>query len=146
MFPKVKSKDFYRRRPATGRPSRSFAQREWRRGAGGARPAKKYKYLSLLLLFRWSKTCSFPKTIRAKVLAEVLENTMEEENLVEVVRQLFLCFQQWFLNSMLTSHDFFVRTQNQRQHPKAKWMIMNQRISQGSKRREWSRWTIQTRF
>ena len=50
---------------------------------------------------RWSKTCSFPKTIRAKVLAEVLENTMEEENLVEVVRQSFLCFQQWrlFLNA-----------------------------------------------
>jgi len=32
---------------------------------------------------KWSKTCSFPKTIRAQVLAQVLENTREEENLVE---------------------------------------------------------------
>ena len=34
---------------------------------------------------KWSKTCSFPKTIRAQVLAEVLENTKEEENLIEVI-------------------------------------------------------------
>ena len=39
---------------------------------------------------KWSKTCSFPKTIRAQVLAEVLENTKVEENLIEVIQQLVL--------------------------------------------------------
>ena len=39
---------------------------------------------------KWSKTCSFPKTIRAQVLAEVLENTKDEENLIEVIQQFVL--------------------------------------------------------
>ena len=40
---------------------------------------------------KWSKTCSFPKTIRAQVLAQVLENTREEENLVEVSQPIVKC-------------------------------------------------------
>ena len=76
MFPKVKSKDFLQEETCDGSTFQEFCT------------------TGVETRSRWSKTCSFPKTIRAKVLAEVLENTMEEENLVEVVRQLFLCFQQ----------------------------------------------------
>ena len=47
---------------------------------------------------KWSKTCSFPKTIRAQVLSKVLENTKEEENMIEV--------------SQLISTNFFLQLAN----------------------------------
>ena len=77
---------------------------------------------------KWSKTCSFPKTIRAQVLAQVFKNTREEENLIEVSQPIVSFSTIQLISLQQGSQDFSFRTlRKRRQDMRVMFMSMNRR-------------------